>query len=73
MSESAALSRLRRRAAKHGCRIMKSRVRNPQAFEYGTMMLVDNNLNAIVCGPWGYFTQEDIEEFVDRWDSEAPE
>lgn len=70
MSESTSMRRLRRRATKHGCRIVKSRVRNPQAAEYSTMMLVDSNTSAIVLGSWEYCSQEDIEDVLDEWEHE---
>ena len=70
MSESTSMRRLRRRAAQHGCRIVKSRVRNPQAAEYSTMVLVDSNTNAVVFGSCGYYSQEDIEDVLDGWEHE---
>lgn len=49
-------ARLRRRAARRGWRIEKSRGRNPQAAGFGGYMLVDTATNTVVAGghPFAY-------------------
>jgi hypothetical protein len=41
-------NRLRRRAERQGCRLLKSRRRDPYAVDYGTYMLVDAETNSVV-------------------------
>lgn len=43
-------NRVRRAAERQGLRLVKSRRRDPRAYDYGTYMLVDGRTNAIVCG-----------------------
>jgi hypothetical protein len=43
-------NRLRRAAERQGLRLVKSRRRDPRAFDYGKYMLVDSESNAIVHG-----------------------
>lgn len=70
MTESPEMSRLRRRALKHGCRIAKSRTRAPQAVDYGTMMLFDIQTNCVVYGGYGFCYEDDVKAFLDEWDRE---
>jgi len=45
---------LRRRADRRGWALMKSRRRDPQAYDYGTYMLVERNRNRVIAaGPVG--------------------
>lgn len=48
MSDKAREQRLRREAERQGLRLEKSRVRIPEAFEYGTYHLVDGLTGVIV-------------------------
>jgi hypothetical protein len=43
-------NRLRRAAERQGLRLVKSRRRDPRAFDYGKYMLVDVQTNAVVHG-----------------------
>jgi hypothetical protein len=43
-------SRLRRMAARQGLRLMKSRRRDPDAYDFGGYMLVDLDTNSAVAG-----------------------
>jgi hypothetical protein len=43
-------NRLRRAAERQGLRLVKSRRRDPRAFDYGKYMLIDVQTNAVVHG-----------------------
>lgn len=43
-------NRLRRMAARQGLRLVKSRRRDPRAFDYGRYMLLDEQTNGVVAG-----------------------
>lgn len=45
-------NKVRRMAARQGLRLMKSRRRDPNAWDYGTYMLVDLPTNIVVFADW---------------------
>jgi hypothetical protein len=48
MSDTNRENRLRRAARKQGLMVEKSRKRNPNAYQYGTYMLIDGATNTVV-------------------------
>lgn len=54
--------RLRRLANRQGLRLHKSRVRNPDCYEYGGYMLIDAMTNTIVAGPRFDLDLDDVAE-----------
>lgn len=70
-------NRLRRVAERRGLRLVKSRRRDPQAYDYGTYALIDVRSNALVAGDelTGYgLTLEDVEATLNakEWKGRAP-
>ncbi len=65
-------NRTRRKANRHGLRLMKSRRRNPRAIDYGMYWLVDGRGNALVW-PYNEFGAEltEIEEYLDECGGES--
>jgi hypothetical protein len=58
-------NRLRRAAERQGLALMKSRRRDPRAYDFGTYMLVDPRTNTVVAhgGQSGYgMSLEDVED-----------
>jgi len=47
-TEKARESRLRRAANRHGCRLTKSRSRDPNNIDFGLYSVIDNEYNCIV-------------------------
>jgi hypothetical protein len=68
-------NQLRRRAERQGCRLLKSRRRDPYAVDYGSYMLVDAETNSIVATGFerGFGLSLDaIEAELDSRDRPAP-
>jgi hypothetical protein len=61
-------NRLRRAVARQGFQLMKSRRRDPRAYDYGTYMVIDQNNAAIQAyGPNSeLMTLDDVEKWVNR-------
>jgi hypothetical protein len=57
-------NRLRRIAARQGFRLVKFRVREPRAFDYGRWLIVDAARNWIVAGEPGYMYLDDVEAWL---------
>ena len=57
-------SRLRRHLRKHGVRIVKSRIRNPNIDNYGQYLLVDSYTNTVIDGVKYDMTLDDIEDYL---------
>ncbi|MFW6124992.1 MAG: hypothetical protein ACOC46_02490 [Pirellulales bacterium] len=61
-------NRVRRKAARRGLRVVKSRRRDPDAIDYGCYMIVDVDMNAVVAGTAGTqrpnFSLDDVEEWL---------
>jgi len=62
-------NRLRRKAARQGLMLQKSRLRDPDAIGYGTYMLVDASMNAVAFADWhapnGYgLSLDDVEDYL---------
>lgn len=57
-------SMFRRHLKKHGIRIEKSRIRNPNINNYGHYMLIDIYKNSVVEGLRYEMTLDDIEEYL---------
>ena len=62
-------NRLRRMAKRRGLALMKSRRRDPRAYDYGGFMLIEPNRNIVIFGanPNAFSADlNDIEAFLDR-------
>jgi hypothetical protein len=63
-------NRLRRIAERQGLRLVKSRRRDPQAWDYGLWMIVDRETKAVVAGTGAAgrpeFTVDDVEVWLTR-------
>ena len=61
-------NRLRRMADRQGLVLVKSRRRDPRAFDYGRWMLVDAASNGVVAGTAGTgrpeFSLDDVEDYL---------
>ncbi len=57
-------NRLRRQLRKHGIRLKKSRIRNPNIDNYGHYMLIDIYKNLVIEGSRYDMTLDDIEDYV---------
>jgi hypothetical protein len=61
-------NRLRRMAHRRGFRLVKSRRRDPQAWDYGLWLIVDRETNAVVAGSGTAdrpeFTLDDVETWL---------
>jgi hypothetical protein len=55
-------NRLRRAAERQGLRLVKSRRRDPRAFDYGKYMLVDVQTNGVVFGVVAGHIGADLDE-----------
>lgn len=58
-------NKLRRMAKRQGYRLMKSRRRDPNAYDYGGYMLVDERTNGIMYGSYPLPFSASIEEVED--------
>ena len=63
-SDAARESRARRRLARDGEVLRKSRVRNPHLHDQGGYMIVDANANYVVAGADFDLSLEDVESYV---------
>ncbi len=64
-------NRLRRVAERRGLRLMRSRRRDPNAWDYGTYQLVDVRTKGVVAAEWsigrGYgLSLDEIEQWLDE-------
>lgn len=62
-------NRLRRKAARQGLELHKSRLRDPHATGFGSFMLVDADTRAVVAAslPHGYgLDMDDVEQYLTR-------
>ena len=59
-------NRLRRKAARQGLSLAKSRRRDPDAIDYGGYMLVDVQTNAVVMGSGAFAYQASLDD-VEEW------
>lgn len=61
-------NRLRRAAGRQGLQLVKSRRRDPRAFDYGGYMLVDIDTNVVVVGSEGvgrpHWSLDDVEKYL---------
>jgi hypothetical protein len=57
-------NRLRRMAKRQGLDLVKFRVRDPRALDYGRWLVVDPFTNSIVAGEPGYMGLDDVEAFL---------
>jgi hypothetical protein len=64
-------TRLRRMAKRQGLRLMKSRVRDPRALDYGRWYVVEPYTNAVVAGDPGYMGLDDVERYLMEGDADA--
>lgn len=74
MSEKVRENRLRRKAARQGLALRKSRSRTPEAPDYGTYCLVDESSNcfALADRNMGYgYDLDDIEKYLNEDESDT--
>ena len=65
-------NRLRRMAQRQGLRLIKSRVRDPRALDYGRWWITNPDTNAIVAGEPGFLDITGVERYL-RGDDPAIE
>jgi hypothetical protein len=71
MTDKIRENRIRRAAARQRLSLVKSRRRDPHAWDYGTYMLVDRDTGGVVfgnpaTGPNGSASLEQVEEYLRR-------
>jgi hypothetical protein len=57
-------NRLRRMAQRQGLRLIKSRVRDPRALDYGRWWIANPDTNAIVAGELGFMDITGVERYL---------
>ena len=69
MQDKVRENKLRRMAQRQGLRVVKSRRRDPQAYDYNGYMILDTAINGIVAGsqPMEFsFSLDDVERFLQQ-------
>ena len=75
VTEKSRETRIRRAVTRRGYQLVKTRRRDPNAWDYGTYMITDPRTSAVVAGTGSlgrpHWSLDDVQEWLDRTGKEA--